>query len=143
MKASTDPAPTDKPITVPTDKPATTDSTIFKPISAASAGSKKARAKKAAKKESISYMLLIQITSADKKIAEFSVEYLKELRSSFGYREELQKQSMVVAAKLREIKALQYTLCLGSRAEAVAEARGNTARRTIWKAVIDWRLRSW
>ena len=53
-------------------------------------------------------MLLIQITCGGKKIVESSIEYLQELGSSFDYRGELQKQSTVVAAKLREIKTPVY-----------------------------------
>ena len=89
-------------------------------------------------------MLLIQITYGDKKIVESSMEYLQELGASFDsdYREGLQKQSTVVATKLREIKAPQSTLHLEDRAEEVAEERGNTAWRSIWKPVIGWRLRS-
>ena len=80
------------------------------------------------------------------------MECLEELKSTFDYEKELQKQSTVVAVKLRETKAPLCTLLLESRAEAVAEGRGNTARRTIseasdWleveKLVIGWRLRSW
>ena len=104
--ASTDPAPADKPTNAdPTSsEPATADSTIFVRI-AASAGSKKARAKKAATKEPINYMLLIRVTSGDKMIVEeSSMECLQKLESTFDYGKELQKQSAVVAVKLREIK---------------------------------------
>ena len=109
--ASTDPAPADKPTAAdPTSfETATADSTIFVPI-AASAGSKKARAKKVATKEPINYMLLIRVTCGDKKIVkESSMESLQELESTFDYGKELQKQSAVVAVKLREIKAPQST----------------------------------
>ena len=56
-----------------------------------------------------------------------SMEYLQELESTFDYGKELQKQRAVAAVKLREIKAPQSALRLESRAEAVAEGRGNTA----------------
>ena len=85
---------------------------------AASAGSKKAWAKKVATKELINYMLLIQVTCSDKKIVEeSSMECLQELESTFDYGKELQKPSAVVAVKLREIKAPRSTLRLESRAE--------------------------
>ena len=116
--ASTDPAPDDKPTTAdPTSsEPATADSTIFVPI-AASASSKKARAKKAATKEPINYMLLIWVTCGDKRIVKKSnMECLQELESTFDYGKELQKQSAVVAVK---IKAPRSTLRLESRAEIV------------------------
>ena len=71
---------------------------------AASAGSKKARAKKAATKEPINYMLLIRVTCGDKKIVkESNMECFQELERTFDYGKELQKQSAVVAVKLREI----------------------------------------
>ena len=115
--ASTDPAPYH--VDPTSSEPATTDSTIFVPI-AASASSKKARAKKAATKEPINYMLLIWVTCGDKKIVEeSSMECLQELESTFDYGKELQKQSAVVAVKLREIKAPLSTLRLESRAELV------------------------
>ena len=120
--ASTDPARADKPTTAdPTSpEPAIAGSTISVPI-ACSAGSKKARAKiKAATKEPINYMLLIRVTCGDKKIVEdSSIECLQELESTFDYRKELQKQSAVVAVKLREIKAPQSTPRLESRTEIV------------------------
>ena len=97
---STDPALADRPTTAdPTSsEPAIADSTIFVPI-AASAGSKKARAKKAATKQPINYMLLIRVTCDDKKIIEeSSMECLQELESTFGYGKELQKQSAVVCS---------------------------------------------
>ena len=85
----------------PTDEPTTTPEPI-----AASTDSKKARAKKVAAKEPISYMLLIRVTYGDKNIVEVSsVECLQELESTFDYGKELQKQRAVVAVKLREIKA--------------------------------------
>ena len=65
------------------------------------------------------------------------MECLQELESTFDYEKELQKQGAVVAVKLREIKAPQSTLRLESRAEVVAEGRGNTAGRTIEEA-SDW-----
>ena len=86
-------------------------------------------------------MLLIQVTCGDKKIFESSMEYLQELGSSFGYGKELQKQSTVVAIKLREIKAPVY-LRLESRAEVLAE-EGILPGERFWKPVIGWRLRSW
>ena len=87
---------------------------------AASASSKKARAKKAATKEPINIMLLIRVTCGDKKIVqESSMGCLQELESTFDYGKELQKQSAVVAVKLREIKAPLSTLRLESRAELV------------------------
>ena len=87
---------------------------------AASTGSKKARAKKVATKEPINYMLLIWVTCGDKRIVEeSSMECLQELGSTFDYGKELQKQSAVVAAKLREIKAPRSILRLESRAEIV------------------------
>ena len=110
--ASTDPAPADMPTTVyPTSsEPATADSIIFVHI-AACAGSKKTRAKTAATKEPIDYMPLIRVTCGDKKIIEeSSMECLQELESTFDYGKELQKQSAVVAVKLREIKAPRSTL---------------------------------
>ena len=86
----------------------------------ASAGSKKARAKKAATKEPINYMLLIRVTCGDKKIVEeSSMKCLQELESTFDYGKELQKQSAVVAVKLREVKAPRSTPRLESRAEIV------------------------
>ena len=91
--ASTDPAPADKPTTADliSSEPATADSTIFVPI-AASAGSKKARAKKAATKELINYMLLIRVTCGDKKIVEeSSMECSQGLESTFDFGKELQK----------------------------------------------------
>ena len=104
----------------------------------ASTDSKKARAKKAAAKEPISYMLLIRVTCGDKNIVEeSSMECLQELESTFDYGKELQKQRAVAAVKLREIEAPQSALRLESRAEVVAEGRGNTAWRTIEDA-SDW-----
>ena len=82
---------------------------------AASAGSKKARAEKAATKEPTSYVLLIRVTCGDKKIVEeSSMECLQELESTFDYGKELQKQSAVVAVKLRKINAPRSTLRLES-----------------------------
>ena len=107
---------------MPTDEPTTPPQPI-----AASTDSKKARAKKAAAKEPISYILLIWVTCSDKNIVESSMECLQELESTFDYGKELQKQRAVVAVKLREIKAPQSTLRLESRAEVVVEGRGNTA----------------
>jgi len=96
---------------------------VFEPI----AGSKKAWAKKAATKEPISYMLLIQVTCGDKKIVEeSSMECLQELESTFDYGKELQKQSAVVAVKLREIKASQSTLHLE------AEQRWRLELAKVW-----------
>ena len=92
------PLPTDEPPTAdPTQsEPAAANSTTFEPIAdTGSAGSKKARAKKAAIKEpmSISYMLLIRVTFGDKNIVEeSSMECLRELESTFDYGKELQKQ---------------------------------------------------
>ena len=87
---------------------------------AASAGSEKARAKKAATKEPINYMLLIRVTCGDKKIVEeSSMGCLQELESTFDYGMELQKQSGFVAFKLREIKAPRSTPRSESRAEIV------------------------
>ena len=102
----------------PRDKPATADSTIFVPI-ATSASSKTAREKKAATKEPINDMLLIRVTCGDKGIVESGMGCLQELESTFDYGKELQKQSVVVAVKLREIKAPRSTLRLGGRAELV------------------------
>ena len=65
------------------------------------------------------------------------MECLQELESTFDYGKELQKQRAVVAVKLSEIKAPQSALRLESRAEVVAEGRGNTAWRTIEEA-SDW-----
>ena len=65
------------------------------------------------------------------------MECLQELESTFDYGKELQKQSAVVAVKLREIKAPHTALRLERRAEVVAEGRGNTAWRTIEEA-SDW-----
>ena len=65
-------------------------------------------------------MPLIRVTCGDKKIIEESnMECLQELESTFDYGKELQKQSAVVAVKLREIKAPRSTLRLESRAEIV------------------------
>ena len=47
------------------------------------------------------------------------MECLQELESTFDYGKEQQKQSAVVAVKLREIKAPLSTLRLESRAELV------------------------
>ena len=47
------------------------------------------------------------------------MEYLQELESTFDYGKELQKQSVVVAVKLREVKAPRSTLRFESRAEIV------------------------
>ena len=117
----------------PTDEPTTTPEPI-----AASTDSKKARAKKVAAKEPISYMLLIRVTCGDKNIVEeSSMECLQELESTFDYGKELQKQRVVVVVKIREIKAPQSALRLESRAKVVAEGRGNTAWRTIEEA-SDW-----
>ena len=55
------------------------------------------------------------------------MECLQELESTFDYGKELQKQRAVVAVNLREIQATTIYLMLGSRAEVVAEGRGNTA----------------
>ena len=118
---STDPALADRPTTADStsSEPAIADSTIFVPI-AASAGLKKAWVKKAAMKEPINYMLLIRVTCGDKKIVEeSSMECLQGLESTFDYGKELQKQSAVVAVKLREIKAPRSTLRSESRAEIV------------------------
>ena len=83
-------------------------------------------------------MLLIRVTGGDKKIVEeSSMECLQELESTFDYGKELQKQRAVVAVNLREIQATTIYLMLGSRAEVVAEGRGNTAWRTI-KTAGDW-----
>ena len=115
---------------MPTDEPTTTPEPI-----AASTDSKKARAKKVAVKEPISYTLLIRISCGDKNIVEEpSMECLQKLESTFDYGKELQKQRAVVAVKLREIKAPQSALRLESRAEVVAEGRGNTAWRTTEEA---------
>ena len=65
------------------------------------------------------------------------MECLQELESTFDYGKELQKQRAVAAVKLREIKAPQSALHLESRAEVVAEGRGNTAWRTI-EDTSDW-----
>ena len=101
---------------------------------AASAGSKEVRSKKAATKEPIGYMLLIPVTCGKKIVEESSMECLQELERTFDYGKELQKQSAVVAVKPKEIKAPRPTLPLESRAEMVAERRGNTARKTIEEA---------
>ena len=114
--ASTDPAPADKPTTAdPTScEPAIADSTIFVLISA-SASSRKDRAKKAATKEHINYLLLIRVTCGDERVVEeSSMECFQELESTFDYGKELQKQSAVVAVKLREIKAPRSSLRLES-----------------------------
>ena len=85
---------------------------------AASAGSKKARAKKLATKEPNNYMLLIRVTCGDKRIVQESgMECLQELESTFDYGKELQKQSVVVAVRLNEITAPRSTLRFKSRAE--------------------------
>ena len=77
---------------------------------AASAGSKKTRAKKAATKEPINYMLSIRVFCGDKKfVEESSMECLQELESTSDYGKELQKQSVVVAVKLRH-RGLPYAL---------------------------------
>ena len=78
----------------------------------------------------------IRVTCGDQTIVEeSSMECLQELGSTFDYGKEQQKQSAVVAVKLRGIKAPRSTLRLESRAEMVAGERGNTAWRTI-----GWRL---
>lgn len=88
-------------------------------------------------------MLLIWVTCGDKKIVEeSSMECLQELQSAFDYGKKLQKQRAAVAAKLREIKAPQSTLRVESRAEVVANGRGNTAWRTTEEEMTGWRLRS-
>ena len=65
------------------------------------------------------------------------MECLQELESTFDYGKERQKQSAVVAVKLREIKAPQSTLRLESRTEMAAEGRENSAWRTI-EGASDW-----
>ena len=56
-------------------------------------------------------MIGIRVTCGDKKIVEeSSMECLQGLESTFDYGKELQKQSTVVAVKLREIKAPRSTL---------------------------------
>ena len=51
-------------------------------------------------------MLLIRVTCGDKRIVEeSSMECLQELENTLDYGKELQKQSAVVAVKLRKIKA--------------------------------------
>ena len=58
----------------------------------------------------MNYMLLIRVTCGDKKIVEeSSMECLQELESAFDYGKELQKQSVVVAVKLRKIKTPRST----------------------------------
>ena len=47
------------------------------------------------------------------------MECLQQLESAIGYGKELQKQSAIVAVKLREIKAPRSTQRLESRAEIV------------------------
>ena len=80
-------------------------------------------------------MLTIQVVCGSKKIVEESgTERLQKLESTFDYGKELQKQSVVVAVKLRETKAPRSTLRLESREEMMAEGRENTAWRTIEEA---------
>ena len=62
------------------------------------------------------------------------MECLQRLESTFDYEKELQNQRAVVAVKLREIKAPQSTLRLGSGEGVVAEGRGSTAWRAIEEA---------
>ena len=100
------PSPTDEPITTPAD------STVPEPITG-STDTKKVRAGEAAAGGSISYMLLIRVTCGDKNIVEVSsTECLQELESTFNCEKELQKQRVVVAIELREIKAPRSALRL-------------------------------
>ena len=80
---------------------------------------------------------------ATKKLLRSPAQRLQELETTFDYRKELQKQRAIVAVKLREIKAPQSTLRLESRAEVVAEGRGNLLGEQLRKPATGWRLRGW
>ena len=75
-----------------------------------------------------------------KRLFSASMECLQELESTFDCGKELQKQSAVVAVKLRETKAPQSTLRLESRADVVAEEEGILPGERFREPVIGWRL---
>ena len=120
--APTDPAPTNEPTTAHPTPP----EPAAEPL-AASADSKKARAKKAVTKEPISYMLLIRVTCGGGGLSRspiWSACRNRKARLAMGRNCKAESSCSCQAEGDQSI-----TVCptLRSRAEVVAEGRGNTA----------------